>query len=82
MELGQPLPVWRWAVVSGETRLLNSNSKTGVQDPRHTWIQNIEKISFQLKFVHQRFLIRFFCQIPIGGVSWDYGMFMELYFST
>ena len=59
MELGQPLPVWRWAVVSGETQLLNSNSKTGVQDPRHTWIQNIEKISFQLKFVHKRFLIRF-----------------------
>ena len=33
MELGQPPPVWQWAVVSGETQVLNSNSKTGVQDP-------------------------------------------------
>ena len=29
----RPLPIWRWAVVSGETQFLNSNSKTGVQDP-------------------------------------------------
>ena len=33
MELGWPLLVWQWVVVSGETQVLNSNSKTGVQDP-------------------------------------------------
>ena len=30
----RPLPKWWWAVASGETQFLNSNSKTGVQDPR------------------------------------------------
>ena len=34
MELGQPSLVWPCVVVSGETQVLNSNSKTGVQDPR------------------------------------------------
>ena len=34
MELGWPLPVWQWAVVSGETQVLNSNSTAAVQYPR------------------------------------------------
>ena len=33
MELGRPLPVWQWPVVSGETQVLNSNSTLAVQDP-------------------------------------------------
>ena len=33
MELGQPPLVWQWAVVSGETQVLNSNSTSAVQDP-------------------------------------------------
>ena len=42
-ELGRPLPVWQWAVVSSETQVLNSNSKTGVQDP-HTLSEFIQPI--------------------------------------
>ena len=33
MELGRPPLVWQWAVVSGETQVLNSNSTSAVQDP-------------------------------------------------
>ena len=35
----RPLPKRQWMVASGETQFLNSNSKTGVQDPQggHAW---------------------------------------------
>ena len=36
MELGGPPLVWRWAVVSGKTQVLNSNSNSTVQDPLRT----------------------------------------------
>ena len=37
MELGGPPLVWRWAVVSRKTQVLNSNSNSTVQDPLRTF---------------------------------------------
>ena len=37
----------------------------------YIWIQN------QLKFIHGKFLIRLFHQIPIGGLSLDHRRFIE-----
>ena len=64
--------------MSLESNIFSSNfSNYGNLNYVYTWIQNIELIIFQWKFVFRKFFIRIFHLIPVRGFSSDHRKFIK-----
>ena len=69
MELGRPLPVWRWAVVSCETEVLNSNSTSRVKETRQrSYLLHSESVKWVLEQGLKMFMERL-SRLTTFGVS-------------